>query len=105
MRKYYFPLHFIDQMLDKLAGHEYYCFLSGYSRYNRIYYCPKGSRENNVHLSLWHICLSKDAVWVMQCIGNISKMYDCNFLDMVKKSIEVFMDDFSMVGASFDSYR
>ena len=40
----------------------------------------------------------------MQCIGNISKMYDGNFSDMVKKSIEVFMDDFSMVGASFYSY-
>ena len=24
------------------------------------------------------------------------------FLDMVEKSIEIFMDDFSMVGASFD---
>ena len=33
-RKDHFPLAFIDQMVERLAGHEYYCFLDGYSRYN-----------------------------------------------------------------------
>jgi len=33
-RKDHFPLPFIDQMLERLAGHEYYCFLDGYSGYN-----------------------------------------------------------------------
>ena len=35
-RKYHFPLSFIDRMLDKLAGHEFYYFLNGYSDYNQI---------------------------------------------------------------------
>ena len=30
----HFPLPFIDQMLDRLAGKQYYCFLNGYSDYN-----------------------------------------------------------------------
>ena len=29
-RKDHFPLPFLDQMLDRLVGHEYYCFLDGY---------------------------------------------------------------------------
>jgi hypothetical protein len=33
-RKDHFPLPFIDQMVEQLAGHEYYCFLDGYSGYN-----------------------------------------------------------------------
>ena len=33
-RKDHFPMSFLDQMLDELAGHEYYCFLGGYSGYN-----------------------------------------------------------------------
>jgi hypothetical protein len=33
-RKDHFPLPFIDQMLEWLAGHAYYCFLDGYSGYN-----------------------------------------------------------------------
>ena len=36
IRKYHFPLSFIDQMLDRLAGHSHYCFLDGYLRYNQI---------------------------------------------------------------------
>ena len=33
-RKDHFPLSFIDQMLERLAGHAYYCFIDGYSGYN-----------------------------------------------------------------------
>ena len=33
-RKDHFPLPFIDRMLDRLAGHPYFCFLDGYSGYN-----------------------------------------------------------------------
>ena len=29
--KDHFPLPYIDQMFERLAGHEYYCFLDGYS--------------------------------------------------------------------------
>ena len=35
-RKDHFPLMFQDHMLDRLAGHEYYYFLDGYSGYNHI---------------------------------------------------------------------
>ena len=35
-RKYHFPLAFLDQMLDRLARHDYYCFLYEYSCYNQI---------------------------------------------------------------------
>ena len=31
-RKDHFPLPFIDQILEKLAGQSFYCFLDGYSR-------------------------------------------------------------------------
>ena len=35
-RKDHFPLPFIDQMLERLAGYKFYCFLDGYSGYNQI---------------------------------------------------------------------
>ena len=40
-RKHHFSLPFIDQILERLAGHEYYCFLDGYSWYNLIPIAPK----------------------------------------------------------------
>jgi hypothetical protein len=33
-KKDHYPLPFIDQMVERLAGHKYYCFLDGYSGYN-----------------------------------------------------------------------
>ena len=35
-KKDHFPLPFIDQILDKLSGQGFYCFLDGYSGYNQL---------------------------------------------------------------------
>ncbi|XP_047978518.1 uncharacterized protein LOC125220392 [Salvia hispanica] len=40
-RKDHFPLPFIDQMLERLAGRKYFCFLDGYSGYFQIYVDPE----------------------------------------------------------------
>ena len=40
-RKDHFPLPFIDQMLDRLAGHPHFCFLDEYSGYNQIVIAPE----------------------------------------------------------------
>ena len=44
-RKDHFPLPFIDQMLDRLAGKEFYCFLDGYSGYNQIAIAPEDQHK------------------------------------------------------------
>nr|GFC61710.1 reverse transcriptase domain-containing protein [Tanacetum cinerariifolium] len=52
--KDHFPLPFMDQMLERLAGNEYYCFLDGFSGYfqipidpidqeNTTFTCPYGT--------------------------------------------------------------
>ena len=43
--KDHFPLPFIDQMLERLAGHAYYCFLDGYSGYNQIPIAPEDQEK------------------------------------------------------------
>ena len=35
-RKDFFTLPFLDQILERVAGHPYYCFLDGYSGYYQI---------------------------------------------------------------------
>ncbi|GKG25390.1 hypothetical protein Tco_0396018 [Tanacetum coccineum] len=39
--KDHFPLPFMDQMLERLARNEYYCFLDGFSGYFQIPIDPK----------------------------------------------------------------
>ncbi|GJR43417.1 hypothetical protein Tco_1311520 [Tanacetum coccineum] len=44
-RKDHFPLPFMDQMLERLAGNEYYCFLDGFSGYFQIPIDPKDQEK------------------------------------------------------------
>jgi hypothetical protein len=44
-RKDHLLLPFINQMVKQLAGHEYYCFLDGYSGYNQVPMDPKDQEK------------------------------------------------------------
>nr|GEX80367.1 reverse transcriptase domain-containing protein [Tanacetum cinerariifolium] len=44
-RKDHFPLPFMDQMLDRLVGNQYYCFLDGFSGYFQIPINPKDQEK------------------------------------------------------------
>nr|GEU80997.1 reverse transcriptase domain-containing protein [Tanacetum cinerariifolium] len=44
-RKDHFPLPFMDQMLERLAGNKYYCFLDGFSGYFQIPIYPKDQEK------------------------------------------------------------
>nr|GEX58618.1 DNA-directed DNA polymerase [Tanacetum cinerariifolium] len=44
-RKDHFPLPFMDQMLERLAGNEYYCFLDRFSGYFQIPIDPKDQEK------------------------------------------------------------
>ena len=44
-QKDHFPLPFVDQMLDRLEGHKYYCFLDGYFGYNQIAIAPEDQEK------------------------------------------------------------
>jgi len=67
----HFPLPFIDQMLERLAGHAYYCFLDGYFGYS-----TQELREDYLHLLIWDICLPSHAFWVMQCTCHFLVVHD-----------------------------
>jgi len=44
-RKDHYPLPFMDQMLERLAGQSFYYFLDGYSGYNQIAVDPKDQEK------------------------------------------------------------
>jgi len=44
-RKDHFPLPFMDQMIERLAGQAFYFFLDGYSGYNQIAVAPEDQEK------------------------------------------------------------
>ena len=44
-QKEHFPLPFIDQMLERIAGHAFYYLLDGYSGYNQIIIAPEDQEK------------------------------------------------------------
>ena len=74
-RKDLFMLPFIDQMVECLAGHEYYYFLDGYSGYNQIPIAAEDQEKTIVHLPVRNLRLSTHALWIVQCSHNIPTVH------------------------------
>ncbi|CAN6566312.1 unnamed protein product [Malus baccata var. baccata] len=58
-RKDHFPLPFIDQMFERLAGYAFYCFLDGYSGYNQIVIAPEDQEKTTFTCPFGHIISEK----------------------------------------------
>ena len=101
-QKDHFPLSFLDQMLDKLAGHEYYYFLDGYSGYNQIAIATKDQEKTTFMCPYGTFSFRRMPFGLCNTPGTFQRCMMAIFLDMVEKTIEVFMDDFSVLGSSFD---
>ncbi|XP_075107124.1 uncharacterized protein LOC142180098 [Nicotiana tabacum] len=102
-RKDHFPLPFIDQMLDRLAGQEYYCFLDGYSGYNQIAIAPEDQENTTFTCPYGTYAFKRMPFGLCNAPATFQRCMMAIFTDMVERYVEVFMDDFSVFGCSFDS--
>ena len=102
-RKDHFPLPFLDQMLDRLAGHEYYCFLDGYSGYNQIAIAPEDQEKTTFTCPYGTFAFRRMPFGLCNAPGTFQRCMMAIFSDMVEKTIDIFMDDFSVMGNSFDN--
>ena len=56
-RKDHFPLLFLNQILERVAEHPYYCFLDGYSGYYQIPIALEDQEKTTFTWSFWNICI------------------------------------------------
>ncbi|KAM2692977.1 hypothetical protein EV2_007201 [Malus domestica] len=101
-RKDHFPLPFIDQMLERLAGHSFYCFLDGYSGYNQIVIAPDDQENTTFTCPFGTFAYRRMPFGFCNAPATFQRCMVSIFSDFVEKIIEVFMDDFSVFGDSFD---
>ena len=101
-RKDHFPLPFIDQMLERLAGHSYYCFLDGYSGYNQIPIAPEDQEKTTFTCPFGTYAYRRMPFGLCNAPATFQRCMMSIFSDMVERFLEIFMDDFSVFGSSFD---
>ena len=102
-RNDHFPLPFIDQMLDRLIGNEYFCFLDGYSGYNQITIALEDQEKTTFTCPYGTFAFQRMPFGLCNTPRTFQRCMMAIFSDMVEKSIEVFMDDFFVIGYTFDN--
>ncbi|KAM0989566.1 hypothetical protein ACFX2A_013621 [Malus domestica] len=101
-RKYHIPLPFIDQMLERLAGHSFYCILDGYSGYNQIVIAPYDQEKTTFTCPFGTFAYRRMPFGLRNAPSTFQRCMVSIFSNFVEKIIEVLMDDFSAFGYSFD---
>ncbi|GJV78529.1 reverse transcriptase domain-containing protein [Tanacetum coccineum] len=100
-RKDHFPLSFMDQMPKRLAGNEYYCFLDGFSGYFQIPIDPHDQEKTTFTCPYRTFAYRCMPFSLCNAPGTFQRCMMAIFHDMIEKTMEVFMDDFSVFGNSF----
>ncbi|CAM8917282.1 unnamed protein product [Rhodiola kirilowii] len=102
-RKDHFPLPFIDQMLDRLAGKPYFCFLDGFSGYNQIPIAPEDQEKTTFTCPFGTFAFRRMSFGLCNAPGTFQRVVTSIFSDMIGTFIKVFMDDFTIYGKTFDA--
>nr|GEW11332.1 reverse transcriptase domain-containing protein [Tanacetum cinerariifolium] len=102
-RKDHFPLPFMDQMLERLVGNEFYCFIDGFSGYFQILINPPDQEKTTFTCPYGTFAYRRMPFGLCNARGTFQRCMMAIFHDMIEKTMEVFMDDFLVFGDSFSS--
>ncbi|GJW09199.1 reverse transcriptase domain-containing protein [Tanacetum coccineum] len=100
--KDHFPLPFMDQMLERLAGNKYLCFLDGFSGYFQIPIDPNDQEKTTFTCPFETYAYRRMHFGLCNAPATFQRCMLAIFHDMIEESVEVFMDDFSIFRDSFD---
>nr|GEU70158.1 hypothetical protein [Tanacetum cinerariifolium] len=101
--KDHFSLPFTDQMLERLAGNEYYCLLDGFSGYFQIPIDPRDQEKTTFTCLYGKFAYHRMPFGLCNAPGTFQRCMLAIFHDMVEKTMKVFMDNFSVFGNSFEN--
>ena len=101
-KKDHLPLPFIDDMLNRLAGRKFYCFLDGLSGFYQIPIAPEDQAKTTSTCPFGTFAYRRMPFGLCNAPATFQRCMLSVFSDMVTKFVEVFMDDFSLFGDSFD---
>ncbi|WVZ84678.1 hypothetical protein U9M48_031682 [Paspalum notatum var. saurae] len=101
-RKDHFPLPFIDEMLERLANHSFFCYLDGYSVYHQISIHPEDQSKTTFTCPYGMFAYRRMSFGLCNAPASFQRCMMAIFFDFIENIMEVFMDDFSVYGKNFD---
>ncbi|CAM8931903.1 unnamed protein product [Rhodiola kirilowii] len=101
-RKDHFPLPFIDQMLYRLAGKAYFCFLDGFSGYNQIPIVAEDQEKTTFTCPFGTFAFQRMSFGLCNAPGTFQRVVMSIFSELIRDCVEVFTDDFTVYGNTFD---
>ncbi|KAG9442206.1 hypothetical protein H6P81_018060 [Aristolochia fimbriata] len=102
-RKDHFPLPFIDQMLERLADNKFYCFLDGYSGYFQIPIAPENQEKTTFTCPYGTFAYRRMHFGLGNAPATFQRCMIAIFNDFIEKFMEIFMDDFTLYGLTFET--
>ncbi|RDY12264.1 hypothetical protein CR513_02964, partial [Mucuna pruriens] len=102
--KDHFPLSFIDQVLERLADKSHYCFLEGFSRYMQSNIASADQHKTAFTCPFDTFTYTRMSFGLCNALSTFQRYMISIFSDLSEKCMEVFMDDFTIYGHSFDAY-
>lgn len=90
-------------MLERLAGHSYYCFLDGYSGYFQIAIAPEDQEKTTFTCPFGTFAYRRMPFGLCNAPTTFQRCMVSIFSDYIEHILEVFMDDFTVYGDSFDN--
>nr|GEX12385.1 reverse transcriptase domain-containing protein [Tanacetum cinerariifolium] len=99
--KDHFTLPFMDQMLERLARNEFYCFLDRFSGYFQIPIDPQDQEKTTFTCPYGMFAYRRMPFGLCNASGTFQRCMIVIFNDMIEETMEVFMDDFSVFRDSF----
>nr|GFA67768.1 retrovirus-related Pol polyprotein from transposon 17.6 [Tanacetum cinerariifolium] len=85
----------------RLSGNEYYCLLDGFSCYFQISIDPKDQEKTTFTCPYGTFAYCRMPFGLCNAPGTFQRCMMAIFHDMIKKMMEVFMDNFLVYGNSF----
>nr|GEZ20223.1 reverse transcriptase domain-containing protein [Tanacetum cinerariifolium] len=102
-RKDHFPLPFMDQMLERLVGNGFYCFLDSFFGYFQIPIDPRDLEKTTFTCPYGTFAYRRMPFGLCNASCMFQRCLLAIFHDMVEKTMDVFMDDFSVFRNSFEN--